>query len=127
MLDRLFAVATTMLLSSCIGDLPGASCPDLGVSFAEHVVPIIGRDCSSCHSKGEDGVRLRGEDGDYPEVMRYVVPWHRRSSTFLEWASGERGFHPATWPRGSEPLACAATWIDEGACDVCEVPTPVLP
>lgn len=115
-----FVFLTGVCLAGCIGDLPGASCPEEGISFSEDVTYLVARDCARCHSKGEDGVRLRGEPEDYSEIRRYVVPYSAGRGKLLAWAAGDLGWHPASWPRASGAYACVATWINEGACERCE-------
>jgi hypothetical protein len=107
-------------LAALILGLAGCDPPAVGdnACFSKHVLPLVKDDCATCHSNGEYFVRLQGVSGDYPEVLRYVVPFRGEASPFLRWAAGLED-HPVVWWPGTVEYENVAAWIRGGAGPNC--------
>jgi hypothetical protein len=84
------------------------------ISFGQDIVPLLRRDCASCHSYGQYGIRIAGDTSDYAAVMGYVdLQNPEEYGGFLWWAAGGRR-HPISWPRGGIPYNLFLQWVLEG-------------
>jgi len=99
-----------LFITSCD---PVLDTPAVNACFERNVLPLVERDCSFCHFRGEYGVKLKGRQGDFQELMRYSLPYDSSGSPFLAWASGAY-MHPIIWPEDSDEYKTVASWIDTG-------------
>src|SRR5262245_53904906 len=85
MIQRL---ALILLIALPIGFAGSPAGPQSGVTFSEHVAPIIFKNCASCHRPGEaapfsllsyEDVRKRGKLIASVTEKRYMPPWHAES------------------------------------------------
>jgi len=119
---------TIWLLFACDDTIfgPGEEGTVEGEGFCA-VQQLVARDCASCHSGSapSGGLDLSGdiheamvdvESPTYGQVL--VVPGDHANSLF--WLKMDDGSMPPGSPVDSEILELVATWIDDGADDVCE-------
>lgn len=125
-----FVVIVAVLTGSCglrHGDVtdPAIPLPDT-VTFAEHIAPIVWRNCTPCHRPGQAGpfdlityenVRRKAKTITLVTSKRYMPPWPADTSysRFL----GERVLDERS-------IALLAKWVDQGSLpgDLSALPAP---
>jgi hypothetical protein len=100
----------------------GLELPEKDVSYSDHIVPLVKRDCAFCHENGEYNAKLAGEENDYDEIWRFVDPPDYPYTALMAWAAGldqkmldRWQTHPVLWPEGSAEHRTVSSWIAEGA------------
>ncbi len=105
-----------------------AGCGDKSHSFSADVMPILAKNCLSCHKRGAEGYAASGFSVEsYDSVMRgtkfgpVVSPGFSYAST-LQILIEHKGDKSINMPKGRPPLTesevqIIGEWIDEGAAD----------
>lgn len=72
--------------------------------FEKDIVPLVRRDCASCHERGEYGFRIQGKVSDYETIRAYVDVEDPHDSLILQYATGKDGGkrHPQVWSENSK-------------------------
>ncbi len=116
---KLFAIASTIFAVAVIAPSFAAP-PAEKVSYVKQVVPILKKNCYSCHNKNqktedldltsEKGIRAGGEHG------KIVVPKKSGESRIMGFIKGLKGYDqmPPDKKLKDSEIKLIAKWIDEG-------------
>lgn len=86
--------------------------------FEKDIIPLVKRDCASCHENGEYNFRLTGSISDYNTIVAYCDTNEPENSLFLKYATGHKK-HPRIWREGSKEYMAFYNWVSKGAKPNC--------
>ena len=113
-LARLLPAPALFVLLGC-----GLELPEQDVSYSDHIVPLVARDCAFCHENGEFDIKLQGLSEDYDTLRRFSCVDQPQVSPVLSCGSGdvcgyEHRKHPILWPEDSLEHTTVKSWMVEG-------------
>ncbi|MCX7958919.1 MAG: hypothetical protein N3B13_07720 [Deltaproteobacteria bacterium] len=105
-----------VFIYNCNGNLPDINYQN--PCFEKDIVPLLKRDCASCHENGEYKFRITGSVNDYNTVVAYCNVDEPGKSLFLEYATGHKK-HPRIWKEGTREYWAFYNWVANGAKEKC--------
>jgi hypothetical protein len=86
--------------------------------FEKDIVPLVKRDCASCHENGEYRFKVTGSKSDYETLYSYSDSNKPEDSLILVYATGKKK-HPKIWDENSREYLAMYNWIANGAKESC--------